>query len=69
MLIATFFGTMIVHLITLIVLRLLGSSLPLLQTLNMVTLPSVLLNLLLAVPFYTLLGDLANWLYPEELEM
>jgi len=69
MLITTFFGTMIVHLITLLVLRLLGDPLPLLQTLNLITLPSVLLNLLLAVPFYTLLGDLANWLYPEELEI
>ncbi|MBN1145721.1 MAG: rod shape-determining protein MreD [Anaerolineales bacterium] len=68
-LIATFFGTMIVHLITLLVLRLLGSELPLMQTLNLITLPSVLLNLLLALPFYALLGDLANWLYPKELEM
>jgi hypothetical protein len=29
----------------------------------------VLLNLLLAIPVYALIGDLANWLYPEELEV
>jgi hypothetical protein len=27
------------------------------------------LNLLLALPFYAIFGDLAKWLYPEELEM
>ena len=69
MLVTTFFSSMIAHLITLIVLRISGVSLPWLQTLNMVILPSVFLNLLLALPFYVLLGDLARWLYPEELEM
>lgn len=69
MFIATFFGTLITHLVTMVVLRVLGSPLPWLQALNLITLPSLLLNLLLAVPVYTLLGDLANWLYPEELEV
>jgi len=69
MLVATFLGTIIAHLITLVVLRVSGVPLPWLQALNMVILPSVLLNLLLALPFYVLLGDLARWLYPAELEM
>jgi rod shape-determining protein MreD len=69
MMVATFFGTMIVHLITMVVLRVSGVPLPWLQTLNLVILPSVLLNLLLALPFYVMLGDLARWLHPEELEM
>jgi Na+/phosphate symporter len=69
MYVATFFGTMLVHLVSLVALRLQGDPLPLMQSLNLITLPSVMLNLLLALPFYTLLGDLAGWLYPEELEM
>jgi rod shape-determining protein MreD len=69
MMVATFFGTMIVHLITMVVLRVSGVPLPWLQTLNLVILPSVLLNLFLSLPFYVMLGDLARWLHPEELEM
>jgi len=63
----TFFGTIIVQLVELAALRLTGAALPFFQSINLVTLPSVMLNLLLALPFYALLGDLANWLYPEEL--
>ncbi len=69
MFVATFFGTVISHLIALVALRLTGTQMPLLESLNLITLPSVLLNLLLAIPFYALLSDLAKWLYPEELEM
>jgi rod shape-determining protein MreD len=69
MFVATFCGTLMFHLIALVALRLAGTPMPLLETLNLITLPSVLLNLILAIPFYALLGDLAKWLYPEELEM
>lgn len=69
MFITTFLGTLLTQLINLVALRFFGTSLPWLEVLNQITLPSVLLNLLLAIPFYALLGDLANWLYPEELEV
>lgn len=69
MLITTFFGTMLVHLVELLALRLDGVPLPFFESINLVTLPSVLLNLLLAIPFFAFLGDLASWLYPEELEV
>jgi len=69
MFVATFFGTVIVQLVEFIALRLSGASLPFFQSINLVTLPSIMLNLLLAIPFYALFGDLANWLYPEELEV
>lgn len=69
MLIATFFGTLITQTVDYLALRLAGAPLPVLESLNLVTLPSVLLNLLLAVPAYALLSDLAGWLYPEELEV
>jgi rod shape-determining protein MreD len=69
MFISTFVGTLVMHIISLVALRLVGTTLPLREALNLITLPSVLLNLLLAIPVYALIGDLANWLYPEELEV
>lgn len=69
MLIATFVGTLVVQSVDLILLSLAGNPLSWLQAVNLITLPSLLLNLLLAVPAYVMFGDLANWLYPEQLEM
>lgn len=69
MFISVFFGTLLTHGLTLIGLRLLGNPMPVLDALNLITLPSLLLNMVLALPFYTLIGDLANWLYPDELEV
>ena len=67
MFVTTFFGTVIVQLVELAALRISGVAIPFFQSINLITLPSVMLNLLLALPFYALLGDLSNWLYPEEL--
>jgi rod shape-determining protein MreD len=69
MFIATFFGTLLVHVIDLAALRFVGHPLPVLESFNLITLPSAVLNLLFAVPIYVLLTDLANWLYPEQLEV
>jgi hypothetical protein len=69
MFIATFALTLISHLITMGALRLNGVSLPLQQTLNLITLPSLILNLLMAIPAFFLLADLAKWVYPEKLEV
>lgn len=69
MFIATFAGTLITHSVSLAVLQLSGTPLPWREAINLVSLPSLLLNLLLAIPVYTLITDLANWLYPEELEV
>ena len=69
MFVVTFLGTVITHSVSLLALRLAGNPLPILESVNMITLPSILLNLLLAVPIFALMGDLANWLYPEELEV
>lgn len=69
MFIATFFGTLVIHLATLMALRVSGTVLPIGASINLIILPSILLNLLLALPFFTLFSDLANFLYPEELEM
>jgi cell shape-determining protein MreD len=69
MFVVTFIGTLITQGITLFVLRLTGSNIDIIQALNIVTLPSILLNLLFAIPVYALVSELANWLYPEEIEV
>lgn len=69
MIVTTFFGTLVIHTVALIALRVAGTPLPVLQALNLVTLPSILLNLLLAVPIYAMISDLSKWVYPEKLEI
>lgn len=42
-------------------------EIPFLQAFNMIILPSMVLNLLVAIPIFLLVRDLANWLYPAEI--
>jgi rod shape-determining protein MreD len=67
MFVATFLGTLITQALAILVLRFSGTPLAWLESVNMITLPSMLLNLVVAIPAFALLGDLARWLYPEEL--
>jgi rod shape-determining protein MreD len=69
MLVVVFFATLISHLLAVLALRLSGVGLQPLEAINLVTLPSILLNLLLAIPIYTLVSDLANWIYPQPLDV
>jgi rod shape-determining protein MreD len=69
MLAAIVMGTVVMQTLELIVLRLSGNPISWLEALNLITLPSLLLNLLLAIPAYAIFADLAKWLYPEALEM
>jgi rod shape-determining protein MreD len=43
-----------------------GIPLPLLESLTQVILPGLLLNLLLVLPVYLIVSDLASWIYPEK---
>jgi len=60
----TFLGTISMSLFSLVVLRVVGISLPLSDVFGLVTLPSILLNMLLAIPAYAVMRDLARWVYP-----
>jgi hypothetical protein len=62
----TFIGTLIVHGITLATRWFQISDMPILQAFNLIILPSLLLNMILAAPFYAIVRDLADWLYPVE---
>jgi rod shape-determining protein MreD len=69
MLAAIFISTFVVHLISLVGRLFMGVNIPLIYVLNSVLLPSLLLNLILAIPVYSIIRDMASWLYPEELEV
>jgi len=69
MFVTTFIGTLMVHAISIISLTISGIPLPFLEVVSSITIPSLLLNLLIAAPAFFLLGDLAKWLYPEQLEV
>jgi hypothetical protein len=59
-----FLGTLSMNAFALLVLNLLGTPLPLGESLGMVVLPQVLLNLLLSIPVYAVVRDLAQWVSP-----
>jgi rod shape-determining protein MreD len=69
MLATTFICTLVVQLISLSVRLITGVSIPLISVLNLILLPSLLLNLILAIPVFSIMHDMANMLYPEELEV
>ena len=60
----TFLGTIIVSLLSFGVLRFSDVNLPISDVLGLVMLPGVLLNMLLAIPVYAVMRDLARWVYP-----
>jgi rod shape-determining protein MreD len=64
----TFVGSLFSHLLSFVVLNVSGASLAVGDTFSLVTLPSVLLNLLLAIPVFWLMRDLAQWVHPVEEE-
>jgi rod shape-determining protein MreD len=64
MFLVTFLGTIVMNGLSLGILRLFGVPLSIADSLGLLTLPSVLLNLLLAIPVYTVMRDLARWVHP-----
>ena len=69
MLASVFLGTLIIDLISLLTVSLQGIILPLWDVFNLIVLPSLLLNLLLALPMYIIIKDIARWFFPEELKV
>ena len=60
----TFLGTISMSVFSLAVLRLVGIPLPLGDVFGLITLPGILLNMLLAIPVYAVMRDLARWVHP-----
>jgi hypothetical protein len=49
---------------SLVVLRFTGVPLSIADVFGLVTLPGILLNMLLAIPVFAVMRDLARWVYP-----
>jgi rod shape-determining protein MreD len=62
----TFIGTLFANFLSFIVLQILGTPFSLGDVVGLIALPSLLLNMLLSIPVYTFMRDLARWVYPPE---
>ncbi len=63
----TFVGSLVTQSAAWLAVYIGGTELPSIDTLRLILLPSLLLNLLLATPVYAVVKDMAEWLYPEKL--
>ena len=61
-----FIGTLFQHIFNIVVLQLDGVNIGLLESLQRVTLPSLLLNFFFLFPIYVLISDIGKWVFPEE---
>lgn len=69
LLISVVLGTLFQQTVILFVLRIINNvPLPISESYIFIILPSMVLNLLFAVPIYLLIKDIAEWLYPVEVE-
>jgi cell shape-determining protein MreD len=62
----TLIGTFELLMLTFIQRRILSVPLNFGEVFPQIFLPTILLNLLLSIPFHSIFRDLARWLYPEE---
>jgi hypothetical protein len=61
----TFLGTIMAGALSLASLRITGVPIAIRDAFGLLTLPSVLLNMLFAIPVYAVMRDLAHWAYPS----
>lgn len=66
MFIITIFGSIILYLLTMVGMRFNGVNYPLQTTLVRVFIPSIFLNLVLAIPMYVVMKDTAVWVFKGE---
>lgn len=62
----TFLGTVFIHLLSYVYLGFSGRGVALSDAMGLVTLPSVLLNLVIAIPVFGMMRDLARWVVPTQ---
>ncbi len=62
-------GTVIVHSMSVAAIAFSGTFLSISDVINLVTLPSILLNLVFALPVYAFAREIVRWLYPEKIEV
>ena len=62
----TFLASLFLYSLSFVVLSIIGAPLPFGDTFSLIVLPSVLLNMLLAIPVFWIMRDLARWVHPVE---
>ncbi len=66
---AVFLGTLLTYLLTYAYLRFFVTfPYEISQVFNLIILPSLLINLIFAIPVQAVIGEIARWFYPAELE-
>lgn len=68
MFILTLIGSLFLYFLTFIGLRVEGVDYPFRETLVRIIIPSVFLNLLLAIPIYGIVKDTTRWVFKEEVD-
>jgi hypothetical protein len=66
LIIVVFIGTLFQHIFSILILQLKGVNIGMLESLQMVTMPSLLLNFFFLFPIYVLISDIGKWVFPEE---
>jgi hypothetical protein len=66
MFLVVFAGTLFLHALSYVALKVTGNPMSLSQAFSLITIPTVILNMMLAIPVYTVVRDLAGWIYPVE---
>jgi hypothetical protein len=66
LIIVVLIGTLFQHVFNIVVLQFNGVNIGFLESLQKVTLPSLLLNFFFLFPIYVLISDIGKWVFPEE---
>lgn len=66
LIIVVFAGTLFQHVFNIILIQLDGVNLGFIESIQKVTLPSLLLNFFFLFPVYVLITDIGKWVFPEE---
>ena len=59
-------GGLLMNTFSLLVLNVLGRPLPFLDSLGLVILPSLLLDLMFAIPVFVIVLDMVRWIFPQQ---
>jgi rod shape-determining protein MreD len=69
MFITVFLGTFLLNSLSFLMLQFEGVNITLLDSINLVVLPSALINLFLSLPMFSLVRDFVQWVYPIDIEL
>ena len=67
--ISTFFGTFLIYGLDIFYRWLTAVPLDLIEVMNIVLLPSLVMNMILVLPVYAFIGEIAKRVYPKEVEV